>query len=249
MRGLVLERAPELVGEAEVEPEGLRLGALRRLREALAGERAFNGASWRAITEQIMRGEPVPLHERRRDIPIELSQFLARSLSANPRARPATAKEMQDELRAIFEDARKASVSIYAPPPSIMQAPPPKERPSASRIAVEPYTDETETRRSPRTGRAGGPTSSAPARVSPPPAPPPAPPAQIPPIEEPHPAASDEMDRTLERIDAPGRKAAIGALAGEEDETQTTKMSPELRARIDQLMGAPPAAKSDKKSR
>ena len=197
--------------------------------EALAGERAFGGGSWRTIVEQISRGEPAPLHEKRRDIPVELSQFVSRSLSANPRTRPATAKEMQDELRAIFEDARKASVSIYAPPPSIEPerriAKKREEPPSASRIAAEPYADETETRRSPRSTRSVD--------------------APLPPIGQiadpiPHPAALDEMEQTLERIDNPGaRKTAISAIAGatgEEDETQTTKMSPELRARIDQLM-------------
>lgn len=221
--------------------------------EALAGERAFGGASWRTVVDQITRGEPALLHDKRRDIPVELSQFVARCLSANPRSRPQTAKEMQDELRAIFEDARKASVSIYAPPPSAAAAQsgitkkkddvhrsdvPSSNTPPTTRIASESYTDETETRRAPRSTRAAD---------LPPPAPPSRPvPPTPPPPPDPHPAMLD--DQTLERLDSPGsaaaRKAAINAIVGpegEEDETQTTKMSPELRARIDALMSVPPS--------
>lgn len=193
--------------------------------EALAAERAFGGASWRTILDQVTRGEPMPLHEKRGDIPVELSQFVSRCMAANPRQRPATAKEMQDELRAIFEDARKASVSIYAPPPSISKRPPAP----LGRIAAEPYSDETETRKSPRSERS---TDGAPPMPRPPSAPAPQP--------EPHPALLDEMEQTLERIDNPNAKTAklpaLGTEALEEDETETTRMSPELRARIDQLM-------------
>ena len=198
--------------------------------EALAAERAFGGASWRTILDQVTRGEPMPLHEKRSDIPVELSQFVSRCMAANPRQRPATAKEMQDELRAIFEDARKASVSIYAPPPSIARRPPALAPGAVGRIAAEPYSDDTETRKSPRSQRA---TDGAP------PLPPPSAPAPIP-RSEPHPALLDEMEQTLERIDNPNAKTAklpaLGTDVPEEDETETTRMSPELRARIDQLM-------------
>jgi serine/threonine-protein kinase len=193
------------------------------LYEALAGERAFGGTSWRSIVEQVTRGEPVPLHERRPDIPFELSQFVSRSLSPNPRTRPSTAKEMQDELRAIFEDARKASVSIYAPPPSVRKPAREREREptSASRIPLEGYVDETETRRTPRSVR-----------------PPPAPklPSVTPPSGE-HPAAFEEMEQTLERLEIPAavRQSAIDAV-GEEDETKSQRVSAEIRARLDQLV-------------
>lgn len=196
--------------------------------EALSGERAFGGTSWRTIVDQISRGDPAPLHERRADIPFELSQFVSRCLSSNPRSRPSTAKEMQDELRAIFEDARKASVSIYAPPPQSKKR---VEPPSSSRMAAEPYLDETETRRSPRSsgrGSKGG--------TLPPPGHSSGPPVTVP---DPHPATLDEMEQTLERIDNPVRRSAvnaISALGDQEDETQTTQMSDELKARIDQLM-------------
>lgn len=187
--------------------------------EALAGERAFGGSSWRSVVDHVTRGDPAPLHERRGDIPVELSQFVSRSMSPNPRSRPSTAKEMQDELRAIFEDARKASVSIYAPPPAAVSiAPKKRELPSSSRMkSAEPYVDETETRRSPPRSQRG-----------------PIPPLTVP---EPHPATLDEMEQTLERIDNPvASRVAMAALGGEEDKTETTQMSDELKARINQLM-------------
>jgi serine/threonine-protein kinase len=188
--------------------------------EALSGERAFGGTSWRSIVEQVTRGEPVPLHDRRPDIPVELSQFVSRSLSPNPRPRPSSAKEMQDELRAIFEDARKASISIYAPPPSVRK--PSREPTSASRIAVETsYVDETETRRTPRSVR-----------------PPPAPkvPSITPPSGEHPPPAFEEMEQTLERVEIPAavRQSAVAAV-GEEDETKSQRVSDEIRARLNQF--------------
>ena len=82
--------------------------------EALTGQRAFDGASWRAIVDAVCSADARPLHERRADVSLELGHFVARAMAQNPRRRPATAKEMQDELRAIFEDARKQSVSIPA---------------------------------------------------------------------------------------------------------------------------------------
>ena len=58
-----------------------------------------------------------------------------------------------------------------------------------------------------------------------------------------------QKEQTIERLDNPAaRKGAAQELArsaigggtdGEEDETQTTQMSAELRARIDQLMAPP----------
>ncbi|MBX3229962.1 MAG: serine/threonine protein kinase [Labilithrix sp.] len=190
--------------------------------ESLTGERPFGGAAWRSIVDNVCRAEPAPLHERRGDIPLELSQFVQRTLSAAPQKRPGTAKEMQDELRAIFEDARKASVSIYAPPPVSRRMTP---SPIARNVVAEPY-DETATRRAPVSIRSH---DGAPSPLG----------------EEPHPAVLDEMEQTLERIGhaqpPPSTKPgfALGvpaALTGEEDETQTTRMSPDIRARIDQLM-------------
>jgi serine/threonine-protein kinase len=187
--------------------------------ESLAGEKPFTGTSWRVIVDQVSRGEPTPLHERRADIPVELSQFVSRSLSTNPRSRPQTAKEMQDELRSIFEDARKQSVSIYAPPNR--DSSPASKRPSGSqRIAAEAFADETEVRK-PR-----------PAPMSPLPAKPVAPPTM-----NPHPAMMDELEQTLERIDNPNAKL-LKAIE-EDDETKTETMNPELRARIDQLIQPP----------
>jgi serine/threonine-protein kinase len=99
-------------GENSTEPASDLFVAAVILYEALAGERPFTAPSFEGILRQICQGRPVPLHERRPDVPVELSAFVSRALSANPRARPASAKDMQDELRAIFENVRRPSTAL-----------------------------------------------------------------------------------------------------------------------------------------
>ncbi len=99
-------------GEHDIEPASDLFVAAVIFYEALAGERPFTSSSFNGVLVQIAQGKPVPLHERRPDVSPELSAFVSRALSANPRARPASAKEMQDELRAIFEGARKGSSAV-----------------------------------------------------------------------------------------------------------------------------------------
>jgi serine/threonine-protein kinase len=95
--------------ENSTEPASDLFVAAVILYEALTGERPFTAPSFEGILRQICQGRPVPLHERRPDVPVELSAFVSRALSANPRARPASAKDMQDELRAIFDNVRRPS--------------------------------------------------------------------------------------------------------------------------------------------
>lgn len=94
-------------GEHRVEPASDLFVAAILFYEMLAGERPFNGMLWRSVVSQVLRGSPGALHERRPEIPSELSDLVARALSPDPRARPATANEMQEELRAIFEGGRR----------------------------------------------------------------------------------------------------------------------------------------------
>lgn len=203
--------------------------------EALAGQRAFDGQSWRAISDAACTLDPRPLNERRNDVPPELGQFLARAMAKDPRKRPSTAKEMQDELRAIFEDARKQSVSMYQPSTASIYAPSSRRMPVAAITGpmAEPYKEETDTHRA----RAAMPSTV---------------------IEEPHPALQDEMEQTLERVGGvsaahsePLTKPGVPVNApvnplrdSDEDETETTQMTPELRARIDQLIGGDRPPKS-----
>lgn len=101
-------------GEHGVEPASDLFVAATIFYEALAGERPFASSSWRDLLAQITQGSPVPLHERRPEISPELSAFVARCLSSSPRQRPASAKEMQDELRATVEGGRKSTPGMLA---------------------------------------------------------------------------------------------------------------------------------------
>ena len=76
--------------------------------EMLAGERPFASTTWAVLMEQIRGAKAVPLEAHRSDVSVELNAFIARVLSPHPRQRPASAKEMQDELRSIFEGGRRA---------------------------------------------------------------------------------------------------------------------------------------------
>jgi len=101
-------------GELGIEPASDLFVAAAILYEALAGQRPFEAPTFAAVVSQVCQGNPVPLHERRSDVTPELSAFIARALSPHPRARPASARDMQDELRAIFEGRRRHRASDHA---------------------------------------------------------------------------------------------------------------------------------------
>jgi serine/threonine protein kinase len=80
--------------------------------EALTGHRPFGGATFEGVLRDIQLGRAKPVSDYRPDVPSELSHFVMRTLSPNPRMRPSSAKEMQDELRAIFEARRNTAAPL-----------------------------------------------------------------------------------------------------------------------------------------
>ena len=100
--------------------------------EALTAQKPFNGPTWSSLVGQIQQAQPTPLAVLRPDVPAELSALVTRALSAKPRSRPASAKEMQDELRAAFEGQRRGSASMRAMPVSSVD--------SAAHTPVRPVT-------------------------------------------------------------------------------------------------------------
>ena len=82
--------------------------------EALTAQKPFNGSTWNALVGQIQQAQPTPLAVLRPDVPPELSALVTRALSAKPRSRPPSAREMQDELRSVFEGQRRGSSSMRA---------------------------------------------------------------------------------------------------------------------------------------
>ena len=74
------------------------------LYEMLTGSRAFEGQSSAALLSAVMRDDPKPMHERKRDIPPEVLRIVNRCLRKDPSARYASATEVAHQLRsaAIF---------------------------------------------------------------------------------------------------------------------------------------------------
>ncbi len=142
-------------GENGIEPASdlFVVGAI--LYEALAGVRPFDGPTLESVLHQIRQGRATPLIEHRPDVSADVSSFLARALAPNPRQRPASAKDMQDELRALFEGARKgSSASIHAiaipPPPQTLPLPLPMLAPDTSMPPPRDTNAETQARRGDR---------------------------------------------------------------------------------------------------
>lgn len=280
--------------EHGLEPTSDVFVAAGILYEALTGQKPFNGATWSTLLAQIAQAQPTPLTLLRPDVPEDLGALVMRALSSNPRARPASAREMQDELRAVFEAPRRGSASRRAAPPSTHSSGPATD--SAS--PPPPQTDRSDNL-TPFVGRADNLTPF----LSHPPMPVPRPAAGMRP-EQMMPAASaatsneghaartsgDEFDdetRTDRELDADMVAQAIdeasaanpvrtmrppsaadfeidvvvehdpatsrgGDLAAalskskrrsdEDDETETMKLTPEVRRRIEQMtkQAAPP---------
>jgi serine/threonine protein kinase/formylglycine-generating enzyme required for sulfatase activity/dienelactone hydrolase len=97
--GTVAYMSPE---QAEGKPIDARsdvfaFGAV--LYEVLTGKRAFEGQSTVALLSAVVRDDPKPLSEVRRDIAPELRRMVARCLKKDPQARYASAAELLQELK------------------------------------------------------------------------------------------------------------------------------------------------------
>jgi serine/threonine protein kinase len=119
--------------EQGLEPASDIFVAAAILYEALTGQKPFNGATWSALLSQIAHAQPTPLGVLRPDVPEDLGALVMRALSSHPRARPASAREMQDELRGVFEAPRRGSASMRTAPVSAAAESPPAPPPRTDR--------------------------------------------------------------------------------------------------------------------
>jgi predicted Ser/Thr protein kinase len=105
-------RAGQVIGTlAYMSPEQLQGGAIDArtdlfsfgvlLYEMLSGRRPFAGKSNLDTATSILRDEPTPLHEIRKDVPEDLHAILQRSLAKDPDARYASGQELHEALRAL----------------------------------------------------------------------------------------------------------------------------------------------------
>jgi hypothetical protein len=196
----------------------------------------------------------MPLTVLRPDVPEDLAALVMRALSSKPRARPASAREMQDELRAVFEAPRRGSASMRVAPTSLVsgasagspaaeaahQIPPPSSEPSVEltpfvgRLPViaapEMFDDETRMDQKPLDFTVGAgvvdeASAEHPVRTVRPPSP-----------------GDFEIDVVVDQDPATSRGGDLSAALArskrrtdEDDETETLQLTPEVRRRIEQM--------------
>ncbi len=73
------------------------------LYEMLTGRQAFEGQSSAALLSAVMRDDPKPLSELKRNIPLEARRIVTRCLQKDPAARYASAAELARELKSCRE--------------------------------------------------------------------------------------------------------------------------------------------------
>jgi formylglycine-generating enzyme required for sulfatase activity/dienelactone hydrolase len=71
--------------------------------EMLTGKKAFEGQSTAALLSAVIRDDPKPVSELKRDIPPEVRRIVMRCLKKDPEARYASAAELAQELRSWYE--------------------------------------------------------------------------------------------------------------------------------------------------
>jgi serine/threonine protein kinase len=103
-------------GDQGLEPTSDIFVAAVILYEALTGQKPFAAQSWNGLIGQITKAQPPPLNVLRPDLPEELGALLARAMAYNPRERPPSAREMQEDLRGVFDGTRRGSASMRAVP-------------------------------------------------------------------------------------------------------------------------------------
>jgi serine/threonine-protein kinase len=117
--------------------------------EALAGRRPFEAPTFDGLLGQISAGKPPRISDLRPDVPPDLDNLMARALSADPHSRPLSARDLQEEIRAIFDaprtrgstQLRAVPVALPAPPRvEMMPAPPPASMVASSHVDSAAYT-------------------------------------------------------------------------------------------------------------
>jgi len=113
--GTVAYMSPE---QAEGKPLDARsdifsFGSL--LYELLTGRKAFEGPSTAALLSAVMRDDPKPISEVRRDIPVEIRRIVGHCLKKDREARYASGTELHRDLKACREALFPESGSALTP--------------------------------------------------------------------------------------------------------------------------------------
>lgn len=263
-------------GEHGVEPASDLFVAAVIFYEALTGRKPFTSTSFNGLLLHISQASPPPLADLRPDVPPALDDLVTRALAPSPRQRPASARAMQEELRAAFEGNKRPSTPMRAPlaseitvdrqpratDPAVFLLPEEGELAAAPPEVEDAYDDETRTdrklvefeealasaRSSDRTllrqapaGRFDEASADNPSRTV-------RPPSAVEiliDVAEPEDTGTTSRGADLERALL---RAQAAAPEGEEEETETMELSPEMRARIEAMAGGrveppPPATR------
>ena len=113
--GTIPYMAPEQIEERGVDArtDVFALGVM--LYELATGGRPFGGESSAALMTAILRDNPVPIDERRPDLPQPFARVVSRCLAKRPSDRIQTARDVYNELRALQSDARPAPPAAEKP--------------------------------------------------------------------------------------------------------------------------------------
>jgi len=90
------------------------------LYEMATGERPFSGDTWASLVSSILRDSPVPLSERRPDLPGDLGRIVSRCLQKDAGLRFQTAADLKNELDELRASA--ATRAAWSPPPRTIAA-------------------------------------------------------------------------------------------------------------------------------
>ena len=97
--GTMAYMSPEQAEEKPIDARSDVFSFGSVLYEMLSGKRAFQGQSSAAVLSSVIRDEPKPLSEVKRDVPAEVRQIVARCLRKDPASRYASGTELASELK------------------------------------------------------------------------------------------------------------------------------------------------------
>jgi serine/threonine protein kinase len=97
--GTAAYMSPEQAEGKPIDPRSDVFSFGSVLYEMLTARRAFEGRSSAALLTAVMRDDPKPLSEVKRDVPPELRQIVTRCLRKDPAARYASGAELAQELK------------------------------------------------------------------------------------------------------------------------------------------------------
>ena len=97
--------------EVDERADVYAIGAM--LYHLLAGAPPYDGSSSSEIMEKVLKGPPVPLQRRQRDLPDELVTIVAKAMAREPTQRYPTAKELTEDLKR-FQTGQLVSAHPYS---------------------------------------------------------------------------------------------------------------------------------------